>query len=57
MLQSYHWVHSQNQGSAVLWAKPLLLMASADLADIYPPPSDLIISDPYILAGFASSLP
>lgn len=30
-------------------------MASVDTVDIRSPPSDLIISDPYILAGLASS--
>ena len=55
MPQSYHGIHSKNQGSALLWAKPPLLMASVDTVDIRSPPSDLIISDPYILAGLASS--
>lgn len=54
MLQSYYHVHSKNHPSALLWAKPPLLMASVDTVDIHPPPFDLIISDPYILAGFAS---
>lgn len=56
MIQSYHWAHSKNQRSALLLAKPLLLMAAGDVVDIRLPPSDLIISDPRILAGFASSL-
>lgn len=48
---------SKNQRSALLWARAPLPMVPVDGVDICPPQSDLIISDPYILAGFASSRP